>query len=171
MKSVETSYHFIALKWLSALKAKYSTTYILLTLTRIAVDKKYQLERHFKQNHAKIKFCQMVYFKKNKSKLNFFGCGIVKRPYWFLNRTAMIKMYKPNLQYFIIKRNTVTRRVEDMSNDINSHLAEMITKLKYFHLCDLWYDKYVTVRHSVLNSRFIEPLPVRTYKHRYEHIY
>jgi len=154
----------------------------LICSTTVAVAKKYNLERHFKQIHAKIGqdypegsalradfikkkkreiFGQQNLFVKQNDELEsmmktsyeicyllarknkpFSDGEIVKEALSIFAQNCNDKNVKTKADNISLSRNTVARRVEDMSNDINSQITETIAKCKYFSLaldetCDL----------------------------------
>jgi len=154
----------------------------LICSTTVAVAKKYNLERHFKQIHTKIGqdypegsalradfikkkkreiFGQQNLFVKQNDELEsmvktsyeicyllarktkpFSDGEIVKEALSIFAQNCNDKNMKTKADNISLSRNTVARRVEDMSNDINSQITETIAKCKYFSLaldetCDL----------------------------------
>ncbi|CAI6377025.1 unnamed protein product [Macrosiphum euphorbiae] len=136
----------------------------LICSTTIAVAKKYNLERHFKQNHSKEKkeiFGQQNLFVKKfdelesmvktsyeislllaKNKKPFSDGEIIKEALSIFSKNCNDKNVKTKADGISLSRNTVTRRVEEMSNDISNQITQTVTKCKYFSLaldetCDL----------------------------------
>lgn len=154
----------------------------LICSATVAVAKKYNLERHFKQNHSKFEkeyptgsairtefikkkknqlFSQQNIFVKRhedlesmvktsyeislllaKKKKPFSDGEIIKQSLLIFAQNCDDQKVKVMADSVSLSRNTVMRRVEDMSSDINSQITEYVTKCKYFSLaldetCDL----------------------------------
>ncbi|XP_025410356.1 general transcription factor II-I repeat domain-containing protein 2B-like [Sipha flava] len=140
----------------------------LICSTTIAVAKKYNLERHFKQNHSSINknypegsslraefikkkkkeiFGQQNLFVKKfdelesmvktsyeislllaKNKKPFSDGEIIKEALSIFSNNCNDKNIKTKADGILLSRNTVTRRVEEMSNDISNQITQTVTK-------------------------------------------
>ncbi|XP_025424556.1 general transcription factor II-I repeat domain-containing protein 2B-like [Sipha flava] len=140
----------------------------LICSTTIAVAKKYNLERHFKQNHSSINknypegsslraefikkkkkeiFGQQNLFVKKfdelesmvktsyeislllaKNKKPFSDGEIIKEALSIFSNNCNDKNIKTKADGISLSRNTVTRRVEEMSNDISNQITQTVTK-------------------------------------------
>lgn len=86
-----------------------------------------------------------------RKKKPFSDGEIVKEALSIFAHNCNDKNVKTKADNISLSRNTVTRRVEDMENDISSQITEAVTKCKYFSLaldetCDLT-SRYVTASH------------------------
>lgn len=154
----------------------------LLCFTTVAIAKKYNLERHYKQNHNNFEreypvgsairedflkkrkrelFNQQNIFVKRhdehesmiktsyeislllaKKKKPFSDGEIVKEALNIFAQNCNDQNVKAKADNLSLSRNTVTRRVEEMSVDISDQIQEILKKCKYFSLaldetCDL----------------------------------
>uniref|UniRef100_A0A8D8UWN6 Zinc finger MYM-type protein 6 n=1 Tax=Cacopsylla melanoneura TaxID=428564 RepID=A0A8D8UWN6_9HEMI len=154
----------------------------LICSTTVAIVKKYNLERYFKQNHSKFNqdypegsvlrtdfvnrkkrelCCQQNLFKKQskevesmvkasykisllltRKKKPFSDGEIVKGALSIFAQHCEDQNVKRHAESISLSRNTVTRRMEDMSIDIGNQIQDTVTKCKYFSLaldetCDL----------------------------------
>ncbi|XP_025407137.1 general transcription factor II-I repeat domain-containing protein 2B-like [Sipha flava] len=140
----------------------------LICSITIAVAKKYNLERHFKQNHSSINknypegsslraefikkkkkeiFGQQNLFVKKfdelesmvktsyeislllaKNKKPFSDGEIIKEALSIFSNNCNDKNIKTKADGISLSRNTVTRRVEEMSNDISNQITQTVTK-------------------------------------------
>jgi len=154
----------------------------LLCFTTVAIAKKYNLERHYKQNHNNFEKEYPVgsaikedFFKKKKRELfgqqnifvkrhdelesmvktsyeislllakkkkSFSDGEIVKGALRIFAQNCDDKHVKAKADSISLSRYTVTRRVKQMTVDINEQIQEIVAKCKYFSLaidktCDL----------------------------------
>ncbi|XP_025424562.1 general transcription factor II-I repeat domain-containing protein 2-like isoform X2 [Sipha flava] len=113
----------------------------LICSTTIAVAKKYNLERHFKQNHSSINknypegsSLRAEFIKKKKkeifakNKKPFSDGEIIKEALSIFSNNCNDKNIKTKADGISLSRNTVTRRVEEMSNDISNQITQTVTK-------------------------------------------
>lgn len=154
----------------------------LICSSTVAVVKKYNLERHFKQNHMKINedypegsTLRAEFIRKRKTELlgkqnlfvktsndlesmvktsyeislllarkkkPFSDGEIVKEALSIFAQNCNDKNVKMKADNVSLSRNTITRRVEEMSGDISSQIMDTVSNCKYFSLaldetCDL----------------------------------
>ncbi|XP_025420322.1 general transcription factor II-I repeat domain-containing protein 2-like [Sipha flava] len=113
----------------------------LICSTMITVTKKYNLERHFKQNHSSINknypegsSLRAEFIKKKKkeifakNKKPFSDGEIIKEALSIFSNNCNDKNIKTKADGISLSRNTVTRRVEEMSNDISNQITQTVTK-------------------------------------------